>query len=57
MPKGARTMCVSLKKHLLECGAAVAQVTVNHLVAGSNPAIPAKFTTIVEVVAVSIDKR
>jgi hypothetical protein len=27
----------------LECGAAVAQVTVNHLVAGSNPAIPAKF--------------
>jgi hypothetical protein len=26
---------------LLECGAAVAQVTVNHLVAGSNPAIPA----------------
>lgn len=27
----------------MECGAAVAQVTVNHLVAGSNPAIPAKF--------------
>ena len=26
---------------MLECGAAVAQVTVNHLVAGSNPAIPA----------------
>ena len=28
----------------MECGAAVAQVTVNHLVAGSNPAIPAKFS-------------
>ena len=26
---------------LLECGAAVAQVTVNHLVVGSNPTIPA----------------
>ena len=39
-------------KSLLECGAAVAQVTVNHLVAGSNPAIPAKIALSVMVAQV-----
>ena len=28
----------------MECGAAVAQVTVNHLVTGSNPVTPAKLS-------------
>ena len=33
-----------VKQELLESGAAVAQVTVNHLVGGSNPSFPANIS-------------